>query len=528
MFTARFLFGLFVLSLFSISSSVAAPTGTTVYAFPPNANNFSVGPTGAIMDAQGNLFGVTKNGTTGSFGVACLNSAGCGSVYELTKSGGSWSETQLYQFTGGKDGCLPVGQLVFGPAGALYGATSNAFCTGYGTIFQLTPPGAPGGTWTFQTIYTFQGGPDGAYPNASLAVDKTGDIYGTNVWGVAFKLAPRAGNSWKFSNIAIFPGASGGLLSDAKGNLYGTIPAMGSSCTGNCGSVFELTKSSNGSWTPTTLTTFAGGNDGTAPNWDSQLGLAIDGSGDIFGVAEPPTVDPCSKPLKCGQVYELVHGSKGWTRTPLYRFSGTDGALPMALAATADGNAVYGYTFEGGSASEGTVYRLAAPATTGAWTLDSWNYANFPFSNVVFDPTGFGVYLTPQPSSVINVSFQADIALLGPYTKATSGPCIVVTTNNAAGLVTFTNSCTRTAWYWGCAEARTSSDARGFDYCNPNQGAAGYGSGYLLAGGAVSVSVASVGTGLYAFGESFECPKGKYPYYNSTGKPYLECAFAAQ
>jgi len=50
-------------------------------------------PNGLIMDAQGNLYGTTHGGGTGSCGF------GCGSVFELrppTKKGKSWTETPLH------------------------------------------------------------------------------------------------------------------------------------------------------------------------------------------------------------------------------------------------------------------------------------------------------------------------------------------------------------------------------------------------------------------------------------------------
>jgi hypothetical protein len=64
----------------------------------------------------------------------------------------------------------PNRNLVFDAAGNLYGIAAtggNASCTlgGCGTIFELSPPSAPGGDWTEATLYTFIGGTDGIYPN---------------------------------------------------------------------------------------------------------------------------------------------------------------------------------------------------------------------------------------------------------------------------------------------------------------------------------------------------------------------------
>ena len=49
-------------------------------------------------------------------------------------------------------------------AGGLYGK---------GTVFQLTPSG---GGWTETVLYNFTGGPDGDQPIGGLAIDEAGDL----------------------------------------------------------------------------------------------------------------------------------------------------------------------------------------------------------------------------------------------------------------------------------------------------------------------------------------------------------------
>jgi hypothetical protein len=46
----------------------------------------------------------------------------------------------------------------------------------------MTPPGAPGGPWNETVIHSFSGS-DGAGPQASLAIDKNGVLYGTTIGG---------------------------------------------------------------------------------------------------------------------------------------------------------------------------------------------------------------------------------------------------------------------------------------------------------------------------------------------------------
>ena len=94
---------------------------------------------------------------------------------------------------------------------------------------------------------------DGAQPGADLVFDPAGNLYGTTFaggdqgcyqgggCGVVFKLTPNSNGGWKEAVLHTFadhPGASpsAGLILDRAGNLYGT-----SSGFTTFGSVFEIT-----------------------------------------------------------------------------------------------------------------------------------------------------------------------------------------------------------------------------------------------------------------------------------------------
>jgi uncharacterized repeat protein (TIGR03803 family) len=83
-----------------------------------------------ILDAAGNLYGVTGFGGTGCQGL------GCGVVFKLNKSG---KETVLYRFKGESDGAFPNAGLVMDKAGNLYGTTNTDGSGGAGTVFKLKP-----------------------------------------------------------------------------------------------------------------------------------------------------------------------------------------------------------------------------------------------------------------------------------------------------------------------------------------------------------------------------------------------------
>ena len=87
-----------------------------------------------VLDKLGNLYG-----TTVSYGAY-----GCGTVFKLDTAG---NETVLYTFTGGADGANPYAGLVLDAQGNIYGTTphgGSGTCLygtidGCGVVFKLTP-----------------------------------------------------------------------------------------------------------------------------------------------------------------------------------------------------------------------------------------------------------------------------------------------------------------------------------------------------------------------------------------------------
>jgi hypothetical protein len=71
----------------------------------------------------------------------------------------------------GVDGVYPVGAPVLDAAGNLYGVTTNGGykgnnCTyGCGTFFELSPTAT--GLWSETILYDFTGTPDATYPKAA-------------------------------------------------------------------------------------------------------------------------------------------------------------------------------------------------------------------------------------------------------------------------------------------------------------------------------------------------------------------------
>src|SRR5206468_1617331 len=188
---------------------------------------------------------------------------GCGTAFDLIQSGGSWSYKTLYSFTGNTDGCNPVSQLKPGPtAGTLVGATFNGPGSGYGTLFELK---RSNGVWSESVIHSFVGS-DGVNPN-DLDEGTNGTIYGVTLTGgtygggVVFQLSPNE-NDWTYSVIRNFRGGSDGFepiginFDGDTGALYGATAGGGAY---NQGTIFRLTYDGS-SWRKRTLHHFQSGN----------------------------------------------------------------------------------------------------------------------------------------------------------------------------------------------------------------------------------------------------------------------------
>jgi uncharacterized repeat protein (TIGR03803 family) len=320
------------------------------------------------------------------FGTAA-SSLASGIVYQLTP-GSPWSETVIYSFTGASgenpngglisdtNGAL-YGTTTWGGA-----FTCNGGNTGCGVVFRLTPPSEAGGAWTEQVLYNFQGGSDGWLPSGGLVFDKSGALYGVTFFGgpenggTIYKLTPPAGGSgsWTESILHSFSGESGdgaypqgSLIVDRTGALYGTANDYGQYGFGN---VFQLVPPSGGSgdWTENILYQFSGGRDGATPD----TGLAMDSVGNLYGPTtyggDVDSGDACSLGdgegnYGCGTIFKLVAPSKSggaWTESVRYTFRSVEGFpdTPVLLL----GNHVYGTTPQYGSdttPAPGTAFQVA-------------------------------------------------------------------------------------------------------------------------------------------------------------------------
>jgi len=290
----------------------------------------------------------------------------------------------LHAFTGDQDGGQPFAGLVFDQHGNLYGTTLSGYF-GYGMVFRLRP--SNGGLWIFQMLHTFRGGPnDGAGPSGGVTFGPNGTIYvltyaggsyncGGSGCGTVYNVRPpqtackTALCDWSGGVLYSFNGGSDGEgpsdkpLFDSAGNLYGTTSYGG---TANDGTIFELTRTSNG-WTESVIHSFSGP-DGVGPD-----GLAWDAAGNLYGSAG------AGGNLNGGTVYQLVPSGGGWTENTLYRFASLDVGLPGPVTLDPAGN-IYGSTTNG----QGTIWELSPSG--GQWIYNLLE--SFSSSQLTIDAAG--------------------------------------------------------------------------------------------------------------------------------------------
>jgi uncharacterized repeat protein (TIGR03803 family) len=327
----------------------------------------------------------------------------------LANRGLAQTEKLLYRFTGSTTSGQPNSGFIADRAGNLYG-TANLV---NGAVFELSPPTQQGGSWTESVLYFFQGGSDGFSPSGSkLVMDTKGILYGSNAFGgtinsvcpqgcgTVYQLSPQTGGTWSETVLYRFPGQSGGVLPTGitllpNGWLVGA--AMSGGDAANDGLIFGLQAPSvsGGSWTKHILYKFQGGSDGSGPD----APLLADKNGNLFSTTQTGGSINANCSGGCGTIFELTPPTSKsglWTKTTLYNFQGgaTDGALPEhGLIPDASGN-LYGTTFQGGPSELGTAFELSPPAQSGGgWTETTLHTFNGPpdgiYPNgVVVDQTG--------------------------------------------------------------------------------------------------------------------------------------------
>jgi uncharacterized repeat protein (TIGR03803 family) len=245
------------------------------------------------------------------------------------------------------DGAFAIGSLLPTKSGALYITTNGGCSSGDGGVFKLVPSSR---RWKMHDVYCFKGEPDGDAPMGGVVSDSKGNLYGTTAvggeyaYGTVYQLTPDHGG-WLESVIYSFKESEarnpvGDLIMDSGGALYGVVQAGGS---GECGGVFRIEKV-KGNWKEEVLAAFNGGN-GCAP----ASGLHMDARGTLYGTTE------FGGSNSAGVIFSLAGTGN---LSILYDFSVADGANPEGRLVEDSSGALYGTTYAGGANGLGTVFAI--------------------------------------------------------------------------------------------------------------------------------------------------------------------------
>ena len=301
-------------------------TAKTIYSFNGGADGAS--PSGALLDLNGTLYGVTRYGGTSYQGT----------VFSFDPS--TRTQTTLYSFTGGSDGAQPRGTLIE-LNGLFYGTASTGGASNDGTVFTIDPS-----TGAQAVVYSFAGGKsDGGGP-AGGVIYANNLLYGTTMFGGArnsgtlFQVDPVSTTEsvlYSFTGGADGISPLAGLLYDS-GALYGATSGFG--VRRNNGTVFKFDTVTG---TETVLQDFQ--------NYAGPQQALIKRGGSLYGTV------PHSHAAPYGSVFQ-INLATGKLHT-VYNFSGgTDGGHPTSSLLNVAG-VLYGTTNSVTSANAGTVFGLA-------------------------------------------------------------------------------------------------------------------------------------------------------------------------
>ena len=313
-----------LLALLLVGLAAAHSAWAQVYQVVRAFNSDTGTPYGRLyQDSSGALYGMADLG--GALGI--------GSVFRLEPDGiGGFTFHEIHAFSG-IDGQQPIGGLVSGSDGFLYGSTTYGAFSGYGTVFQIDPSGR------VTTLHDFLPS-DGGNSGSRLAVGPDG-FYGTSSGGTD-GLVYRVKRDGTFEIVHAFTGADGsqpygGVILGSDGWFYGTTY----SGPGGASTIYRV--SAGGSFE--SLHTLS-------PDEGAHIQRGVtEARGHFYGVA------PEGGAQGVGTAFR-VDASGSFSKIHDFGSGGDDGVDPGAPVFPASDGNLYGSTRSGGSSGFGTLFRI--------------------------------------------------------------------------------------------------------------------------------------------------------------------------
>jgi uncharacterized repeat protein (TIGR03803 family) len=341
----------------------------------------SANPVSELVETDdGSLYGTT--GSSGVFGPPVI---GHGTIFRVDPA--TRTVTTRYRFSG-PDGSNPLGRLIQGSDGLIYGTTVSGGVFGRGTVFSLDAAG------TLTTVHHFAG-PDGRLPGAGVTQGLDGRLYGTTSLGGAFDngsvfvMDVITGRLTTLHDLTVYDGShpETELIQANDGAFYGAasagVPNFGGVifrvrlATSPPDGYFEIVSRNSGKC----LDVFGASTDAGAsaiqwichggPNQQWRLEPAGGGafriiarhSGqalDVFGASVDDVAPIIQWPVHGGdnQVWTLEPASDGYVRI-VARHSGK--AMDVEFASPDDGARVIQYTPHGGANQQWLLRMVSTP-----------------------------------------------------------------------------------------------------------------------------------------------------------------------
>jgi uncharacterized repeat protein (TIGR03803 family) len=256
------------------------------------------------------------------------------------------------QFPDTTMGDMPIGQLIEGADGKLYGTTSVSSSPSGGGVFRVNKDGSD-----FVTLCKF-----GLVPNdcsnswAGLVQGGNGSFYGTtffggtNTLGTVFRVTPSGNGGYTNKILKSFTGNNGDganpsckLIVGTDGWLYGTTYNGGSN---NVGVIFKMQTNGVGF---TNLHTFS---TTTTDSSHPLAGLVQGTNGMLFGVSSNGAASAG------GAVFRIATNGTGYTILHSFTGASGDGMYPVANLVCDTNNTLYGVTLLGGASGFGTIFKI--------------------------------------------------------------------------------------------------------------------------------------------------------------------------
>jgi uncharacterized repeat protein (TIGR03803 family) len=310
----------------------------------------SASPSGPLTEGtNGALYGVSLGG----------GQTEDGTLFRLNKDGSGFAILRSFTGTNG-DGTGPAGGLLLASNGLLFGTTFSGGYSNVGTVFRT---GQDGSNYTVIKTFTGNAG-DGASPSCTLMQAGNGALYGTTSAGGDYNMGTVFrinGDGSGYLVLKSFAGGTGdgaqphgALVQGTNGMLLGTTALGG---TSNQGTIFTLDLEGNGYQI---ISSFGGAlGDGAQP----YAGPVQGSDAALYGTTMHGGF------TNQGTAFRLFQDGSGYQ--VIRRFTGSDGANPLAPLIFGTNGMLYGTTFNGGAYANGTVFEVD-PATSAYRVIKSY------------------------------------------------------------------------------------------------------------------------------------------------------------